>query len=100
MDLNSLVDYVHFAETTNGTNTNPYALHNYCKGLGKSNEYGYGGMQSMYCFANHDQATARVAEWFEEHGDLTVAEQLCVYNTGRRECDCQYYRNYLSWTGR
>jgi len=89
-NLNKLVDYVHFAETSKGANTNPYALHNYCKGLGKSNEYGYGGMQSMMCFESHEQATRVVERWFKD--------KLASMSVG--EATCHYHSNYLTYTGK
>lgn len=96
--IQNMLQFIHTAETGRGTNKNPHALHNYCKSMGKSNEYGYGGMARKICFTDHAEATARINRWLDEH--LTefgedVAKTLCYYNLGKKEINCTYYQKYL-----
>lgn len=96
--VEKLVAYIHKAESSNGLNKNPYALHNVCKSKGKSNEYGYGGMQSMMCFDSHEQATRIVSDWIKRHLELyegSEAKTLCRYNLGGNEVNCKYYQRYI-----
>lgn len=89
---------VHRKESSSGTNTNPQALHNRCKAQGKSNSYGYGGMQLMICFDSHEQATARVARWFREHRESrTEAQTYCYYAYGRHMDTCDYWEEVRAW---
>ena len=95
--INKLVDYVHLAETSRGTNTNPIALHNYCKTIGKSNEFGY-DPYTKRCFDSHEQARQRVYRWFQEKlVKMSEGEALCHYNVGTVTEDCDYHRNYLAY---
>jgi hypothetical protein len=75
-------------ETTKGTNTNPQALHNICKAQGKSNEFGYGGMQKMICFDSFQEAVDVVDQWL----DTRIAENLCYYNLGIKTSNCNYVK--------
>lgn len=83
---------VHIMESSAGKNTNPNALHNVCKAKGMSNEYGYGGMRLMICFKTHEEATARVAEWYREHrATRTETQTYCYYNLGLNLDTCEYW---------
>jgi hypothetical protein len=73
-------------ESGKGTNDNPEALHNYCKSKGETNEFGYGGMQSMICFKTFQESVDRVSQWLDERD----AEMYCYYATGKRTNDCYY----------
>ena len=75
-------------ESSYGTNTNPNALHNICKAKGKSNEFGYGGMQMMICFNSFEESVKRVDEWLDKQSDIT----LCYYNTGVKTNECSYIK--------
>jgi len=92
-----LVDYIWLKESTRGKNTNPNALHNLCKAQGKSNPYGYGGMQLKICFENDTMAKARVTLWLAEHlktynGNTNMA--LCMYRYGQLLQTCDYAEGY------
>lgn len=73
-------------ETSKGTNKNPEALHNLCKGHGKSNEFGYGGMAMKICFNSFQEAVQVVDDWLTKR-DM---EALCYYNIGVKVTDCSY----------
>lgn len=94
-----LVDYVWMKESTRGKNTNPQALHNYCKSIGRSNEFGMGGMRLKLCYENHKQARAIVTLWFAErlkefNGNVSMS--LCYYNLGEKITNCPYAEKYGS----
>jgi len=82
------IDHIWLKETSRGTNTNPNALHNICKAKGKSNEFGYGGMQNMWCFDSFEEAVRVVEQWL----DKQTAEALCYYNIGIKTSNCQYVK--------
>lgn len=75
-------------ETTFGTNTNPHALHNVCKSKGMSNEFGFGGMQNMWCYKDFQEATDVVDAWLTKRDN----ENLCYYNLGIRKDGCEYVK--------
>jgi hypothetical protein len=92
-----MVEYIHKKESTNGKNTNPQALHNYCKSIGKSNEYGYGGMRLKMCFDSEKAAKAWVTLWLAEKLELfngNVGMTLCYYNLGEKITNCPYAEGY------
>jgi len=96
-DILDLVDYIHTKESTKGKNTNPNALHNYCKSLGKSNEYGYGGMRLKMCFDSEKAAKAWVTLWLAEKLETfngNVGMTLCYYNLGEKITNCSYAEGY------
>lgn len=98
IQVEKMLEYIHLAESSKGTNQNPQALHNLCKAQGKSNEYGYGGMQMRLCFTTHEQATARVHEWIEKHlqrFEGSEIKTLCYYRWGKEMTNCQYYQKYI-----
>jgi hypothetical protein len=90
---------VHRKESSNGTNTNPAALHNICEAKGESNEYGYGGMALMLCFPSHEKATAEVKRWYQEHRPQMDSEAMtyCYYALGRRLPTCAYWQEVKDW---
>jgi hypothetical protein len=73
-------------ESGKGTNENPGALHNYCKSKGETNEFGFGGMQSMMCFKTFQESVDRVSQWLDEQ----TSEIYCYYSVGTRINDCDY----------
>lgn len=77
-------------ESTKGTNDkDPNALHNYCKKLGETNEFGFGGMQNKICFKTFQEAVSRVDQWLDDQD----ARTYCYYNKGERVNDCDYVAN-------
>jgi hypothetical protein len=82
------IDHIWLKETSRGTNTNPNALHNICKAQGKSNEFGYGGMQNMWCYDSFEQSVRVVDAWL----DKQTAENLCYYNVGIKTSNCNYVK--------
>lgn len=101
-DEDLFVKRVHYLESSNGTNTNPQALHNLCKAQGLSNEYGYGGMAMMVCFPDQATAEAKVRNWFRQRHfteGIAVENLYCFYNQGRITTDCAYYQNALAVKG-
>ena len=100
-DIEDILGYIHWAETSEGTNTNPIALHNRCKVIGRSNEMGfnpfttYGDFQGQ-CFESHEDTLETVRGWIEtrlEKG-LSVRQLLCYYNEGVKREDCPYALAY------
>jgi hypothetical protein len=73
-------------ESNMGEDKNPQALHNLCKAQGKSNEFGYGGMEKKWCYDTFEQSVKVVDEWL----DKEVMGSLCRYNTGTRTQSCWY----------
>lgn len=94
--VEKMVDGIHVLESSRGKARS--GLHAYCRGLGKSNEYGYGGMAKLICFADENEARARVSDWVNRHLDRfhgDVGRTLCWYNLGKDLTTCPYYENYL-----
>jgi hypothetical protein len=93
-----LVDYIWLKESTRGQNTNPNALHNYCKSQGKFNPYGYGGMRLKMCFDSEKAAKAWVTLWVAEKLEAfngNVGMTLCYYNIGEKITNCPYMEGYV-----
>lgn len=80
--------HIRLKESSNGTNNNPNALHNICKAQGKSNEFGYGGMAMMICFDSFEESVRVVDAWLTKRDN----ENLCMYNTGKRDNNCEYLK--------
>ena len=91
-----MIDKIGKLESNNGKNETVGALHNYCKDLGKSNEYGYGGMAKKWCYSNDETARGVVQNWIERNSSLSEGQMLCKYNTGKTSDTCEYYVKYLS----
>jgi hypothetical protein len=98
-EVENFIRRVHIKESSKGTNANPNALHNICKAKGESNEYGYGGMESMMCFPSHADATESVAGWYREHRPLMKSEAMtyCYYALGHRYDTCAYWEEVKGW---
>jgi hypothetical protein len=80
-------------ESTNGTNTNPVALHNYCANKGKWNQIGY-NPQGKFCFTDEQEAKLYVAYWLKKNADgLTMNQAECYWNTGKVQDTCNYITN-------
>jgi hypothetical protein len=95
-DFKQLVAFVHFRESNNGTA--PKGLHVTCREKGMSNEYGYAAGQG-FCFADAATAYQKVYNWFNKNAtELGIPQALCKYNNGQPLSDCEYYKDYLSFT--
>ena len=68
----------------------------YCKKRGLVNDFGYGVTnKSPLCFNTFEDEVNVVEKRFEELEGLPLGEQLCVYNLGVYEKDCQYAEDIL-----
>jgi hypothetical protein len=82
-------------ESTNGQNTNPVALHNYCKNKGMWNEIGY-NPQAKFCFKDQEEASLYVAYYVKKNCDgKTQAQCECFWNTGDMTDSCHYSKGEL-----
>lgn len=62
-----------------------------CREYGKFN--GFGFMQNSrqwLCFDRFNDAVTAVEMWIEDHSDMSLAEMLCFYNTGKKLSSCGY----------
>lgn len=83
-------------ESSNGTNTNPVALHNYCADKGMWNEIGY-SPSTKFCFKDAEEAELYVAYYIKKNCDgKTQAQCECYWNTGNMTDSCHYSNNELS----
>lgn len=87
--LGDILPKIYQLESSSGKNDS-------CKQKGKFN--GYGFMQSTFyweCFDSKEEVEKKVAGWFEEKlQTYTLAESVCLYNTGRATSDCPYYQKF------
>ena len=96
--VQSMLKYIHQAESTSGKNTTPGALHLLCRNQGKWNELGYGGMALKICFDSEEEGMAKVGDWLKRHlekFDGDVAKTLCYYNLGEEQINCKYYQKFI-----
>jgi len=96
-DVDRMVRAIRRLESSDGKAKEGLAV--YCKKKGLSNEYGYGGMQTMKCFATHQEATDRVTTWVHDHlakFDNNELKTMCWYNLGLEKESCEYSDKYLS----
>jgi len=83
-------------ESSNGTNSNPVALHNYCANKGMWNEIGY-SPSTKFCFKDSEEAELYVAYYVKKNCDgKTQAQCECFWNTGNITDSCHYSNNELS----
>lgn len=97
-NIQKMLNYIHKAESTQGKNNTPGALHLICRNQGKWNELGYGGMDLKICFNSEEEGMAKVGDWLKRHlerFDGDVAKTLCYYNLGEEQINCKYYQEYL-----
>lgn len=84
-------------ETGNGTNTNPVALHNYCRAKRKWNEIGY-NPKGKFCFTDQEEAELYVAYYVKKNcNGKTLDSCLCYWNTGTWIDTCDYSKGNLSF---
>ena len=83
-------------ESGKGTNTDPTALHIYCRNKGKWNEIGY-NPQDKFCFGSKTEAEYYVAYYLEKNcKGMTMSQALCRWNTGTASDTCAYSEGNLS----
>lgn len=83
-------------ESSNGKDTNPVALHNYCRSKGMWNEIGY-NPQNKYCYKDMVEAELHVAYYVKKNCDgLSMDQCLCFWNTGKPSATCAYSEGDLS----
>lgn len=83
-------------ESGKGTNTDPTALHIYCRNKGKWNEIGY-NPQDKFCFGSKTEAELYVAYYLEKNcSNMTMKQALCRWNTGTASDTCAYAEGNLS----
>ena len=77
-------------ESSSGTNGTDQG----CLAKGKFNGYGY---IPGSCYGSRDEVKTLVKNWIidKQEKGYNEAELLCLYNTGYKTNDCQYYQNYL-----
>lgn len=76
-----------------------YGKNDGCKDDGQFNGYGFAQNTSSWnCFTSFEIVTDKVDLWIDKQikKGLTVAELLCLYNTGTISKNCMYYTKYLS----
>ena len=73
-------------ESSKGKNDVEGGLQKYCEGKGMTNEFGYGGMQSKFCYKTFQDAVNVVDKWL----DTQTAVTLCYYNLGIKTDKCGY----------
>lgn len=96
--IEKLLNYIHKAESTEGKNKTPGALHLYCRAKGEWNELGYGGMALKICFKDEAEGRAKVGNWLKRHLEEFKNDEamtLCYYNLGEKQVNCKYYQNYM-----
>lgn len=95
-ELEEIAEKISMLESGKGTNNNPQALHNYCTSLGKSNIYGYGGMQNKWCYDTEEKAKGVVMDWFKRkfNQGMTISQAVCHYNLGGNQNTCEYYEKF------
>lgn len=69
-----------------------------CKRGGKFNGFGYRqNSKEWVCFDTFEEVAHYVSVLFEERMEkMSLAEALCLYNTGTKSKDCKYYRDFMA----
>lgn len=82
---------IHILESSGGKNDS-------CKLKGLVNGYGYSQHKTSWrCYKSKEAVEKDVAEWFEENlQKYTLAESLCLYQSGYSVGNCGYYKKYLT----
>lgn len=97
VNLAKVVRFIHAKESTNGKNLQGH--HIYCRSFGKTNEYGFEVFgDHKRCFDTELEAVTTVTDWLVQRlPRYTLAQTLCIYNTGKPINDCPYYQSYLTF---
>lgn len=96
IDPKQFFETLRVKESSSGKNSNPVALHNYCKAKGMWNEIGY-NPQKKFCFKDQEEASLYVAYYVKKNCDnKTQAQCECFWNTGDMTDSCHYSKNELS----
>jgi hypothetical protein len=82
------IDLIWLKESSRGKNNPIGSLENYCQLQGKTNQFGYGGMDLKICYDSFEESVKAVEKWL----DKRTAEALCMYNTGVRVSNCEYVK--------
>ncbi|MDD4027003.1 MAG: hypothetical protein PHO75_02325 [Candidatus Shapirobacteria bacterium] len=89
-------DHIWESESSKGKNTDPTALHIYCRNKGMWNEIGY-SPSTKYCFSSEAEAIAFVPEYIQRNCDGKLLSQcLCYWNKGTKDETCAYSEGNLS----
>lgn len=69
-----------------------------CKRQGKFNGFGYRqNSKEWVCYDTFEEVAHYVSVLFEERmQQMSLAEALCLYNTGTKSKDCKYYRDFMA----
>jgi hypothetical protein len=95
IDPKVFFDTLRMKESSNGKNTDPSALHNYCANKGMWNEIGY-NPQNKFCFKDQEEASLYVAYYVKKNCDgKTQAQCECFWNTGNMTDSCHYSNGEL-----
>ena len=96
VDSNKFFNIIRKHESNNGKDTNPVAIHNYCRSKGMWNEIGY-SPSTKYCFTDEKEARLFVAYYLKKNCDnMTLDQSLCYWNTGKIVNSCAYSRGDLA----
>jgi hypothetical protein len=87
--IENLYRMIRTMESSNGTNTNPVALHNKCKAKGMINEIGYLATPD-YCFDDVEHQKLTFSRWIMKREKMTDAQLMCLWNTGTIVNSCRY----------
>lgn len=74
-----IVSRIYILESSGG-------VHDSCKATGRYNGYGFA---PGTCYATHEEVENLVEKWITTHSG-TLAQKLCLYNTGKKLNDCSY----------
>lgn len=67
----------------------------YCDRQGMVNDFGF-NVANHQCFQTFREEVSTVSQWFDKELKLhTLAQSLCLYNTGVLENNCRYAQDFL-----
>lgn len=97
IDASVFFDIIWKNESSKGTpSKDPTALHMYCRAKGMFNEIGY-NPQGKHCFKDKKEAELFIAYYIKKNcSEKTMAQCLCLYNTGKASNSCYYSEGNLS----
>lgn len=92
LNVNKIIDYIHFKESTNGTAK--VGLNKTCELKGLSNEYGY---NPPACYNNNETVIQLIKDFIKNKTaqGFNERELLCIYNTGKSQNGvCNYVKEF------